>query len=519
MSRRDRIEPATFPMPTFRSLLAGLLLGPLAGSLAWSELASAAPPEAADVVVRVRDLGGWWDAPTLRRATDLVEDRLADSDLGSLWRDLAVECGVDGEELARRLLAEEFLFGLVLDGGTAESRRDWFAVMTVAETTRRSVLGSLPLRPLGGGRFELRGHDLVLVDRPPRLVAGTPAMVSRLPAETLLAGDEGPEIEIELRRGLAAAPMRIEARIAPRGVEVTCRQPGRGGSTDSTLSIDGDLRRALEQLKRHHAVVVATVAGGPSPIGLEWIAVLPEAAVPPVLGRCVRERRVWTIGETCGDARDRLRSHATPAAAVAFEVDDPDEAVRRLGAWAESLAAAIDRRFEGLALPRVEVLRTVDGGTVPLASVARALLGGHELARRVRVDWTSAKGPSGAWALVGTGATYLRDVRDAFEPPLPIPGEPPSEVEPAGDAGNPGAGEWRLVQTGWIDADRVCEHLAGWRDRGGAVFGPEAGRVLRRGLEGMLEVGRTFGRAHWTVEENASGDRAIEIRLEPAQTP
>jgi len=475
-----------------------------------------------DLVVEVRDLERWWRRPGFEALTAVLERRISDSELGSLWRDLASSSGYEDSELAQRLFGEELVLGLPIEGRDDPS---WIASMRVDEDRRRELLSRLPLRPLGRGRHELRGHDLVILDRPPHLIAGPPAVIARVPIAAADGdGDEvhdagRPIVEVEVRRGLAVAPMRLAMRLDGASISIQGTQRVRASTTDSTLDLDPSLRQALDHLRGSHAAVVATVAGGPSPIGLEWIAVLPEMAVPPALGRCALERRVWTVGETCGDAADRLRAHPTLAVAAAFEVRDASEGEQRLAAWAAGLAAAVDRRFESLGLPDVEVLRTVDGGTIPLAALARAVFGGHALAERVRVDWSSASGATGEWVLVGTGGAYLRSVRDAFEPVVPIAADP---LEPVTVPGAPDAladGAWRLVQVGWIDAERLAGHLGHWRERGIDLFEPDRARRLRPSLERMFEATSAFQQAQWSFEEHASGQRRFEIRLTPASNP
>lgn len=490
-------------------------------------------PDDVDLIVVARDLGAWWNAPGVRGLTAMLERRLVASELGNLWRDLALASGFDGAELAERLLSEELVLGLPLDDRattTPPRTPTWIASMRVDEATRRDLLSRLPLRPLGGGRYELRGHDVLIVDRPPHLLAGPNEVVGRLPRGRLERGLETgaaarpahprpTHLRIEVRRGLAMAPMRIDAAVEGRSISIRGMQTGRSSGTSSTLELDPAMSDVLDELRRRHAVVVASVAGGPSPVGLEWIAVLPELAVPPSLGGCVRERRVWTIGETRGDASDRWREHATPALVAAFEVEDAQEGRRRLDAWADGLAQALDRRFERLALPKVEVLRTFDGGTIPLASIARAMVGGHALAERLRLDWSSASGPCGDWAIVGTGGAYLRDVRDAFEPALAetrstIALDPDRDSKDIDDAAG-----WRLVQMGWIDSNRITGHLGRWCDRGLDLFDPARAERLRPNLERMLEASSAMRRIRWSIEENASGDRRFDVRLDSIPDP
>ena len=478
-------------------------------------------PARIDLVIEAHDLARWWHRPAARGLTSLLEHRLADSEVGTLWRNLSDLSGLDGKDLAERLLGGELVLGLPLE---SHGEPIWIASMRVDEASRRDLLSRLPLRPLGRGRHELRGHDVVILDRPPHLFAGPPGVIAGLPEDVppRASGASAPICSIELRRGLSIAPIRVAAWIDGNVIRLEGVQQRPGSATSSRLVVDPPLREVLDRLRGHHAAVVATVAGGPSPIGAEWFAVLPELAVPPSLGRCAKARRIWTVGETCGGARDRMRPHPTPAAAAAFEVSDGDEGRRRLDAWAAGLAMAIDRRFAGVVAerdaPRIEVLRTIDGGTIPLASMARTLFEGHAIAERIRLDWSSASGPSGDWAIVGTGGAYLRDVRDAFEPIMP-----PAPSVDATAAGEPGSDDsptdWRLVQMGWIDGDRVSGHLGHWCDRGFEIFDAERTRSWRSRLEGMLEATSTIRDMEWSIEEDASGRRRFEIRLEPAIDP
>ncbi|MHC4833727.1 MAG: hypothetical protein ACYTFH_07545, partial [Planctomycetota bacterium] len=474
-------------------------------------------PDEIDLIVTLQQAGRWWDRPALRSLTALAERRLSASELGRRWGELASSAGLEGGALAGLLFADELVLGLPVepDGRGAPG---WIASVRIDDAVRRDLLARLPLRPLGRGRYEVRGHDMVLVDRPPYVIAGSPALMGSLvdlPGLDREAGVDRPAVEIEIRRGLAAAPMRVTASVHEASISIEGLQHAGRGAAGSTLVLDAATSRVLRDLRQSHAAVVATVAGGPSPMGVEWIAVLPEIAVPPTLGGCVLERRIWTLGETAGGATDPLRAHPTPAIAAIFEVTDAEEGRRRLGAWAEGLAKAVDRRFEALSLPPIEVLQTIDGGTMPLAPIARVLFGGHALTARLRLDWSSASGPSGDWAIVGTGGTYLRDVRQAFEPLMPPPDLETRAPAPTAEDGD----DWRLVQVGWIDAARVSDHLDHWCDRGLVLFEANRAARLRPGLERLLEGASAFERVQWSVEENASGARRFEIRLDPAPVP
>lgn len=480
-------------------------------------------PESFDVVVEVRDLARWWEDPTIRSLTSILERRMSNSDLGERWTELAAVTGLDALALVELSLGESFAFAVSFDrlsepGSTEPS---WFVSMRIDEAARHDLLARLPLRPLGRGRHELRGHGLIVLDSPPHLVAGTPRAVEAVANSIGIprAEIDRPEISLEIRSGLDLAPLRMTAAFEGSAIAVRGVQPRSPLSASATLRLDPRLRETLAELRRSHAAVVASVAGGPSPIGLEWIAVVPELAVPPSLGRCALARRVWTVGETCGDAGDPLRHHPTPAIAAAFEVRDAAEAKTRLAAWADTLAAAIGRRLEGLAMPPIDAVRTVDGGTLPMAAAARTLLGGHALLERVRVDWTAASGPSGQWAIVGTGASYLRDVRHAFEPALPIAAESEPEGPEADSDADAESSPWRLVQVGWIDGSQVSGHLDGWCRRGVGLFERGTGERLRRRLGRMLEISNSIDHLQWSIEEGASGERRFEIRLEPATAP
>jgi hypothetical protein len=75
------------------------------------------------------------------------------------------------------------------------------------------------------------------------------------------------------------------------------------------------------------------------------------------------------------------------------------------------------------------------------------------------------------------------------------------------------------VQMGWIDGDRVSGHLGHWCDRGFEIFDADRTRSWRSRLEGMLEATSTIRDMEWSIEEDASGRRRFEIRLEPAIDP
>ncbi len=503
--------------------------------------AELAPPDV-DLLVQVRGLDEVW--PRLERTAigRLLAERIAKSELGRSWERFAEAHGEEPRSLAFALLGKDAVWMAREAGDDGEQ---WVLLSRVEAETKGDRLAAWRARPLGGGQYLVAAEGLVLAEAPPWLLVASAARrglfdevlqraeaAGATPAHASLQDRLEPPAHFVDERACISAyldrapwvtqPTLATVAVGERGIAIEldpARPEQRPGPPAEPLSFDRPFAQLAGSLQRDHLAVVFSAGGVDLPLGGEWLAALPEAAVTPALGSVAGPRRIWVLGETCGGRRDPDRSLKTPAVAFAVEVHEEERATNRLEHWAESVAVAVNRRFADSIESPVTASPTPWGGRVDLEPLMRSLSGGHPLARRARLVWTVAADPDRHWAVVASEPAWLRSIAGTIESHAGGPGEGSlaDRLIEASQQAMDAATRDPLdlpVQQGWVRGDAVAEHLRGWCRNADRFASPERCEEFKVRWNSLAEWADSLGEVQWTVVRSPSGTLRTSIQLQ-----
>ncbi len=470
-------------------------------------------PADVDVWIRLVDGRSLTDAPEAAALASSLLDLLGSgarpqSDGAPSWPTLAERLGMKPLEAFATYLGKDVRF---LSRGE-DAAHEWVLLTKITDEDAARLITQLRAVVRGDGRFELPEDRLTLAYRTPWLVIG------RAHADRLVR-------EFSERASIDAAPA-LEATLAERFATTRPEQLADGqlaiafrgsaawsGTTAMTLSVRGAMLRgamcgeylnpplpAAEQAALDDsilawfdtpalAVMLDPIRPHVLPGDAIIVAALPEIVPSAAVRANFGKRRLVVLGEV-EDATMRC-----PAIAVAYEVEDGDQAVDDQD---RLVRMVLDRVRTRIAEPNGI---TMDPFTVPadrgaprsavIAPVLRQFAGEHPLLRKASLNWQTLNAPGGSWQIYATDPAWLQEVLSRLK---------------SGTQGKP-VGKREFAHAGRCRGDRLAGHVRSWSPESKA-FSPPDGQGFSNGIELIATMAERFRTVEWCVS------RPLPLRLE-----
>ncbi|MBL9149945.1 MAG: hypothetical protein JNM94_14745 [Phycisphaerae bacterium] len=517
---------------------------PASASRADSMDALATAPANATAWIRVRDGRALFASPEARALVSSFARALLDDAAGKRWAGLASRLGWSDAEAFDRLLGRDVR--VVLDSGRG-APADWALLTAISDDDMGHLVRSLRLTIGAGAAFELPEDNLRLAYRDGWLAIGPIAAANAAKGADAPAATRRSLFDDLADRGAlptepAADAVTLERALVSRGIRDL--PPGRissafriGAPIDAACAVgadivDGELKASvrgafaeppfpgLASTTLDIAVLArfasSAIVASVDPISTEVapddapiIALVPEIVPHGTFRANLGERRLILIGDLDGSTRSRKSAMRVPEIAVAYEVDDAQQARDDQDAYVAKAYAAIVERFAkpagiDLASPSIpgEGIRIA-----PIGPALAAVTEDHPLVRSWCLSWqvveeTKPDGQKTAWQVYATDPDWLRTVSDTL-----AKGEAACAVGAA--------------SAGCASGERLAAHLRSWDGEAAAFVGkkatPDDIAEFRAGIELLASIAERFGSMHWTV--SVAGERLVGVDLKARLTP
>jgi hypothetical protein len=500
------------------------------------DAAEAAPPDVA-LWVRLVDGRAWLTDPSVAR----FAGDMASAMLGAISDDarsprgvasLASRLGMSTPEAFDRYLGRDARFVTRGNGPTLE----WALITRVAPADIDLLAQRLRAVVRAGGMFDLPEDHLAFAKRGEWLVIGrsleselfqacaergaieaTPNLRSSVAGEGLDAttlGSLGQGRLAVLVRG--TEPLRGATAVLLDARDGRLHGGVRGRYADAPFpgatprSLDLSVLRPFDD--RCLGAQIDPIRPTVEPSDAFLVTTFPELVPSPASRMNFSERRLILLGEVDGaKAQPPLRMRC-PAIAVAYEVDDPDQALDDQDRMMSALVAGVGRRFlapargaaDGSPTANAQTHDEMPPLTIPPSKdaprsfdttpILRRFFGDHPLLRATSLNWQTVKNGKRAWQIYATHPEWLAAV-SATLASMP-------EVEPDPQVVS-SAGHCRGV--------RVAEHLRSWTGEANAFQNADV-RGFTKGIELIASIAERFRTVQWSM--TLPDDHALEVTIE-----
>ena len=245
------------------------------------------------------------------------------------------------------------------------------------------------------------------------------------------------------------------------------------------------------------------------------VASLPELVPTASFRRNLGSRRLVVVGEIDGDKTTPKMNMRCPAIAVAYEVDDAEQARDDQDAIMKLAIEGLRERFakpQGVILPPTSISSDCAEGprSAELSGLIRTLIDNHPLARTCSLNWRVVHGSSGAWQVYATHPEWLAKVGAALS-------------SGARDAARP----VDAANAGRCCGGKLASHLRSWCGEANAFVGsgaaPDAKATekdladFRDGIELLASFTERFRSVRWTI--GVPSERALTIDVDADLAP
>ncbi len=371
-----------------------------------------------------------------------------------------------GEWLVVGRALDSVLFREIAERGVME------AAPHLGETIARTGLDAAALASLGGGR-------LAVIFRGSQPIAGDTALLLDLRDGHLRGG---------VRGRYANAPFP-DAK--PRTVDVSVL----GHFKDERA---GCLAAELDPIR-------PTVTPGDAFL----VTTFPELVPSPASRLNFSDRRLILVGEVDGAKVTPPLAMRCPAIAVAYEVDDADQATDDQDRMMTALVAGVRRRFAAPPVagqpPRDEMPPIVippsksQPRRVETSPFLKRFFGDHPLLRATSLNWQTVRGGDHAWQVYATHPEWLEAVSKSLAT-MPAAPADPREISSAGHC----------------CGVRVASHLRSWTGEA-AAFQSDDARGFARGIEFIASIAERFRAIRWTM--TMPSDTSLELTIDAEIAP
>jgi hypothetical protein len=503
-------------------------------------------PADCDLWIRLVDLDAWCADPAGASLMDaffaIVSGTMTDAKdaraAGTGWPSIADRLGLAPIDAARRYFGKEVRFLARLDEATDPQ---WVLLARMDERGLAELVERL--RPIvrGDGRFELPEDRLAFTYRTPWLV------VARSLEEPLFRHfadrpmlEAGPELE----RSLAETFAKVEPEtLAPGQMAIALATSGplagrmamtvslKDGALAASMRGDFDVPPLPEATQMRLDASILAAFDGPAiaamidpirPSALSSteafvVATLPEIKPSAAFQANFGRRRLVLVGEIDGARLERPLAMRCPAIAVAYEVDDGEQAIADQDRYVLGVLDGL--RAKGIGVPPPTVPN--DPAAVRTARTTPALvdlLGDHPLVRSTTLAWSTVRGPSGAWQVYATDPTWLATVAKTLATTDRV--RPAGGARPLDGAAPDCDGPKEFAHAGRCRGKRLASHLRTWTGEAPAFAGDDA-EGFSRGVELLATVADRFELVSWTVERPSAQriDLTIKATLDAVTTP
>ena len=184
--------------------------------------------------------------------------------------------------------------------------------------------------------------------------------------------------------------------------------------------------------------------------------------------------------------------------AICLEVESAEDALRPLDEHMVKLARRLNQLAEGAFLIDIgeRPWKPGEPREIDISAATSWFTGGLPIMKNIRLNWTVANGPYGAWYVIATHRRHLECVVEALE------------KEPAGE---PILGKFDNVGT--ADGGRIGKHLASWSNPAEWAGLLEDGEELRATMQLMSEFASGFKRCRWRMSRPSRDEMLLDMQL------
>lgn len=507
--------------------LAGVMAATLPLAAAESDPftgASIAPPDAT-AFVHVENAARWRGELADRPIARWIDSTLTTGEFGKAWSDLAKSVGVQPGVLFDRCLGSSFTLvirTLPSDQGTENT--EWALLTTIPQDVSAQLLRQTRARVreprFGMAVNELPEQAMLIAREDDRMLVGPVAhpglfddVMQRLAGNRLSSLIDEPMMKRarELGEGSASIILRHE--------------PPMGGWSVAVAELHGeklDIRHAanFDASPFMHGVTRLTCDFSPV-LAFENEALLAvgqpiDAANGPLesfIAASVGERLInRATREGLGDRRltvfcEPVEGQAVPTSnlpgvsvASCLELKDDQRAVAQLEKQLERVASRNDCLAKGAFLndvPCAAMIKTqIPRETAP-SPTATWFAGGFPVMETLKLNWTVAEGPQGAWFVIAGHPRTMNSVAAVLRGPCA------AEPGLVGRFDNCGAGNGVRISTQILELTEQAEQIA------------QPGRIeeLRHTLGAMSELAAGLQNCRWQLARPSANEMRLDVQI------
>jgi hypothetical protein len=250
------------------------------------------------------------------------------------------------------------------------------------------------------------------------------------------------------------------------------------------------------------------------------VQLFPELRPTPAGRANFGDRRLILIGEVDGAKADPALRMRIPAIAIAYEIEDPDQATDDQDRMMGALLARARERFpidgdgaqatgRPVRVGAPGVGKALGSRTAELRPWIRAYLDDHPLLRTASLNWQTIRQGDRGWQIYATHAEWLDSVRGML-----------TALPPDAARGEAIEARAQLVSSaGCCSGQRLASHVRTWSEEA-AAFGDVNREGFSRGIELIASIAERFRGVRWsmTLPEPTSLELHIEAELAPARS-
>lgn len=490
-----------------------------------------APPDAT-LFLRLEDGAGLGRAPECGALAKVLGAQVLLREGSDQWTSLARRLGLSEREMFERYLGADLRLALREQTTKDGAGYDWALLTRVAEADMDRLVQALRPAIRAGGRFELPEDKLALAYRAPWLAVG-PSATSHLFADVAERFDAPLDrnlLTVAKDGGLDGVPPTgrlTVAMILPPPFS-GCGLMG-GDIRDGKLALafrgafaaapmPGSQQTMLDVsvLARFDDTCIAALADPiRTSVGPEdgfLVSVMPELVPSATFRANLGKQRLLLFGESEGARLQPPLHMRCPTFAVAYQVDDAEQARDDQDALVLRCYDALGARVakpEGITLGAASIPKDgpKDGPrSAPIEPLVAKMTGGHPIARGWSLHWGVVRGASGNWQVYATSPEWLATVSRILR-----------------DGPAPKAELVSAASAGCCCGMRLASHVRSWSGEADAFAKAAAtddAEGLRKGIELIASVAERFGRVRWTIGTPSERRLSIDIEAElvPAQS-
>ncbi len=238
------------------------------------------------------------------------------------------------------------------------------------------------------------------------------------------------------------------------------------------------------------------------------VQLFPELRPTPAGRANFGDRRLILIGEVDGRSAEPPLRMRVPAIAIAYEVEDPDQAADDQDRMMSALIARARERFpvdgssaqagrnedrpatRPVRLRTEEEPRRAERRSEALRPWVERYLDNHPLLRTASINWQTIRQGDRGWQVYATHAEWLASVSAIL---AAMPADRPHE------GAEPGASSVALVSSaGCCSGERLASHVRTWTDDA-AAFGDIDREGFALGIELIASIAERFRGVRWTM--------------------